>query len=57
MSLNTVKDDEMRVGDKVIYQDKAAVIIEIKWGLYCIKFYETRRQIWVTDEKLIRQDI
>ena len=47
----------MRVGDKVIYQDKAAVIIEIKWGLYCIKFYETRRQIWVTDEKLIRQDI
>lgn len=46
----------MRTGDKVLYKEKHAIIIEIKWGLYCIRFIETNRQIWVTPESLTRKD-
>ena len=46
----------MRVGDFVIYKDQKARIIETKWGLYCIRFIETRKQIWVTIDNLKRYD-
>lgn len=46
----------MQTGDTVYYKEQKAIIIEIKWGLYCIRFNETKRQIWVTPETLIRKD-
>lgn len=47
----------MRAGDKVIYKEKKAVIVEIKWGLCCIKFTDTLKQIWVTQNVLKRHDL
>lgn len=45
----------MNVGDYVIYKTKKAQIIETKWGLYCIKFLDTRKQIWVNKDVLTRE--
>lgn len=47
----------MNMGDHVIYKGQKAAIIEIKWGLCCIKFTETRKQIWVTPDVLKRVDL
>lgn len=46
----------MRVGDRVLYKDRKAEIIEVKWGLYCIRFDDTQRQIWVSFDGLTRED-
>lgn len=46
----------MRIGDKVLYKELKAEIIQTKWGLYCIRFIETRKQIWVTRDSLKRYD-
>ena len=46
----------MRIGDHVVYKGQKAQIIEVKWGLYCIKFLDTRKQIWVNGEGLERHD-
>lgn len=56
MNLNLFKDDKMRVGDNVIYKNERAEIIEIRWGLYCIKFHDTNKQIWVSVDSLKRKD-
>lgn len=42
----------MKVGDQVVYKGQVAKIVEIKWGLCCIKFLHTGRQIWV-DTKVL----
>lgn len=46
----------MQIGDYVVYKSQKAKITEVKWGLYCIKFLETRKQIWVNGDNLIRYD-
>lgn len=46
----------MQIGDHVVYKGQKAQIIEVKWGLYCIKFLDTRKQIWVNSEVLVRYD-
>lgn len=47
----------MRVGDHVIYKNDKAEIVEIKWGLYCIRFFHSRKQIWVTPSSIITGDM
>jgi len=47
----------MRVGDRVVYKEEKAEIIEMKWGLCCIKFAVARKQIWVTPDVLKRVDL
>jgi hypothetical protein len=46
----------MRTGDFVIYKNQKAKIIETKWGLYCIRFLETHKQIWVNKDTIKRYD-
>ena len=46
----------MRVGDCVTYKNNKAEIIEVKWGLYRIKFVETRKEIWVNCDALEKYD-
>lgn len=44
----------MNIGEKVFYKGNKAQIIKIKWGLYCIRFDDSPRQIWVAGESLSR---
>lgn len=46
----------MRVDDRVLYKDRKATIIKIKWGLYCIRFDDTHKEIWVSCDAVIRED-
>lgn len=46
----------MQIGDYILYKNKKAQIIEIKWGLYYIKFFDTNKQIWVTLEHIKRDN-
>ena len=46
----------MQLGDIVVYKDNTAEIIMVKWGLYCIRFLDTRKQIWVAPDLIKRQD-
>ena len=46
----------MRVGDCVIYKNAKYEVLEIKWGLYCIKPLDAKRKIWVSVDALKRCD-
>ena len=46
----------MSIGDSVLYRNKKAKVTAVKWGLCCIKFVETRKEIWVSVDSLTRQD-
>lgn len=46
----------MRVNDRVIYKNRLAIVIQIKWGLYCIRFEDTGKQIWVSCDAVVRED-
>lgn len=38
----------MRIGDHVLHFNRPAEIIDQKWGLFCIRYFDTRQQVWVT---------
>lgn len=44
----------MIIGDHVFYDNRRAKIIEEKWGLFCILFYDNKKSKWVHPKLLHR---
>lgn len=49
----------MRIGDKVILNDREGKILSQKWGLFQIQFFDTWETVWVSPSflKLVESNV